>query len=111
MTGMKTKLTAGLAVAAAIYLVVWPIYSGLRTMHATLLAVDEKVVITELFPVVIALVPLAFPTQAVRVVAAILIGGFALVAMSIGLLYLPAAIMMVLAACVGDGATLRDAVP
>jgi hypothetical protein len=43
-----------------------------------------------------------FRKQAVRVVAAILIGGFSLVAMSIGLVYLPAAILMVLAACVAE---------
>ena len=60
-------------------------------------------------PVFIALFPLMFRKQAVRVVAAILIGGFSLVAMSIGLFYLPASILMVLAACVADTAEVPNA--
>jgi hypothetical protein len=48
------------------------------------------------------LVTLVFRRQAVRIIAAIVMGGFALISFSIGLFYLPAAILMALAACVED---------
>ena len=65
-----------------------------------------------MLPVVVALVPLVFHTQLIRVIAAVLIGGFVVISgSSIGLFYMPAAIMMLLAACVADTARLRDAVP
>ncbi len=70
-----------------------------------------SVLLPVMFPVFIALLPLMFHKQAVRVVAAILMGGFSLVAMSIGLFYLPAAILMALAACVADTAVVPDALP
>jgi hypothetical protein len=114
---MKTWLTAislGLAVAAAVFVLVWPIYTvhGNQPASATLVEVNGAwAAVPVTFPVVIALVPLMYRKQAVRVVAAILMGGFALIAMSIGLFYLPSAIVMVLAACVGDAAKLRDALP
>jgi hypothetical protein len=64
------------------------------------------------FPVALALVPLLLPRQAVRIAAAVLMGLFVVVAgMSIGLLYLPAAIFMLLAACVDGSAKFRDALP
>jgi hypothetical protein len=112
---MKTKLTAislGLAVAGAVYLLSWPVYTNHAGKDATLVEVNGAwALVPVTFPVVIALVPLVYRKQAVRVVAAILMGGFALIAMSIGLFYLPSAIVMVLAACVGDAAKLRDALP
>jgi hypothetical protein len=47
--------------------------------------------------------------EGVRIVATILIGGFALIAgFTIGLFYLPAAILLLLASCVPDAAKLRD---
>jgi hypothetical protein len=49
-----------------------------------------------------ALVPLVFRKQAVRIIAAIVIGAFALISFSIGLFYLPAGILMALAGCVED---------
>jgi len=118
LTAMKKRLTAvslGLAAAAAVFLLVVPVYSGFRDnqlVRATLLQQNGTwVIIPVMLPVGIALVPLAIPKQAVRVIAAILMGAFALIAMSIGLFYFPAEIMMILAACVGDAAKLRDAVP
>ena len=59
-----------------------------------------------MFPVLVALVPLVFRKQAVRIVAAIVMGGFVLISgMSIGMVYLPAGILMLLAACVEDSAS------
>lgn len=109
---MKTRLAAvsfGLALAAAVFLLMWPVYSN----GATLLQVNGSwAVVPVIFPVVVALLPGIFRKQAVRIVAAIVMGAFALVAgMSIGLFYVPAAIVMLLAACVADSAKLRDAFP
>ncbi len=113
---MKTWLTAvslALALAAAVFNLVYPVYSGFhgdQPARATLIDVNGTwSVVPVLFPVAVAAVALAFRKRAVRVVAAILMGAFSLVAMSIGLLYLPAAIVMILAACVGDTARLGDA--
>jgi hypothetical protein len=62
-----------LAVAAAIFLLVWPVYSGFdgsHTRHATLLEVNgEWAIIPVMFPVLIALMPLVFRKQAVRITA------------------------------------------
>ena len=90
---MRTRLTVvsvGLAMAAAIYLMVWPVYSGSdggRPAHATLKQVK----------------------QAVRIAAAIVLGGFVLISgFSIGLFYFPSAILMLLAPCVEPSAKFRD---
>jgi hypothetical protein len=113
---MRTRLTAvsfGLAVSAAIFLLVGPAYSGSaggRTTHATLVEVNGSwVVLPVMFPVLTALVPLIFHKQALRIIATILIGGFAFISgFSIGLFYLPAAITMLLAACVTPSAKISD---
>jgi hypothetical protein len=94
----------GLAIAAAAFLLVWPIYSGFdgtRTTHATLLQVNgPRVVVPVVFPILILLFPLIFRRRAVRIIATILIGGFVLVSgFSIGVFYLPAAVTMLLATC------------
>src|SRR5437763_16685583 len=98
---MKTRLAAPsfwLALAAAAFLLCWPVYSGFdgrRTTHATLLQVNGAwAVIPVMLRSAIALLPLVFRNQAVRIIATILMGAFALIAMSIGLFYLPAAIVM-----------------
>ena len=114
---MKTRLTAaslGLALAAAIYLLVWPIYTGsdgLRTTHATLLQVNGSwAILPVAFPVIIALVPLVVRKQAIRIIATLVIGAFSFVAgFTVGLFYVPAAVAMLLAACVTDSAKVRDA--
>ena len=61
-----------------------------------------------MFPVLVSLVPLVVRKQAVRIVAAIVIGLFVLISgFSIGMFYLPAAVLMLLAACVEDSAKWR----
>lgn len=115
---MKTRLTAasfGLALAAAIFLLVWPVYStfdGARTTHATLLQINGLFAIALVgFPVVIALLPLVFRKQAIRIVATVLVGGFSFISgASIGLFYIPAAVTM-LAACVAPSAKFLDLLP
>jgi hypothetical protein len=101
---MKERLTAisfALAAAAAVFLVVWTLLQGNGAL----------VIIPITFPVVIALLPLLFRKQAVRIIATIIMWGFAMISgFSIGLFYLPAAIAMLLAACVDDRATRHDAV-
>jgi ABC-type transport system involved in multi-copper enzyme maturation permease subunit len=105
---MKTRLTGvsfGLALAAAIFLLVWPIYTGSngkQTSHATLLQVNGPyILIPVMFPVLTTLIALLLRKQAVRIVATILLGGFAVIAgFTIGLFYLPAAIPMLPASCV-----------
>jgi hypothetical protein len=102
-------------VAAAVFLLVWPVYSGFdgrHTTHRTLLEVNGAwVIIPVTFPVVVAFLPVLFRKQAARIIATIIMLGFTLISgFSIGLFYLPAAIMMLLAACVDDSAKWRDAV-
>ena len=116
---MRTRFTAasvGMAVAAAIFLLLWPVYSGFdgeRPTHKTLLEVNGVwAVIPVMIPVLIALVPLVFRNQAVRVIAAIVMGAYVLVSgFSIGIFYLPAGFLMVLAACIRDSAKIRDLIP
>ena len=111
---MRARLTAvsfGLAMAAAIYLLIGPAYSvsdGKRLTHATLLQFNGPwIIIPVMFPVLIALTPLVFRKQAVRIAAAIVMGAFALIS-GFGLFYFPAAILMLLAACVEPSAKFRD---
>jgi hypothetical protein len=116
---MKTRLTGvafGLALVAAIFLAVWPTYSGFngsQPTRATLLQVNGPyALIPVMFPVLTTLIALLLRRQWVRIVATILISGFALIAgFTIGLFYLPAAILMLLASCVADSAMLRDVFP
>jgi hypothetical protein len=113
---MRARLTAvafALAMAAAIFLLGWPVYSGFdgeRTTHATLLQINGGwAVVLVMSPVLAALVPLLFRRQAVRIVAAIVMGGFVFISgFSIGLFYLPAGILMLLAACAEDSARMPD---
>ena len=108
MYSVKTRLTAvsfGLAIAAAIFLLVWPVYSGFngdQPPHASLLQVNgPSAIIPVLFPVLTTLMPLLLRKQWVRIIATVLIGGFALIGgFSIGFFYLPAGIVMLLASCV-----------
>jgi hypothetical protein len=81
---MKNRLTAisfALALAAAIYLLVWPVYSGFhdaRPTRATLVEINgEWVIVPVMFPVLVALVSLVVRKQVVRIIAAIVMGGFA----------------------------------
>ena len=99
-----------MAVAAATYLIVWPTYSGFtggRPVEATVLQVNGPAsLIGLLFPVLITFVPLLVRKQWARIAAAILTGGFSLIgAFTIGLFYLPAAFVMLLAGCVTESAS------
>ena len=74
---MKTRLTAisfVVAMVAAIFLLVWPVYSGFhdgRPTRATLVQINGAwVIVPVMFPVLLAFVPLVVPNQVVRVVAA-----------------------------------------
>jgi hypothetical protein len=89
--------------AAAGFLLIYPTYSGFsdnRPARATLLEVNGQwAMVPILLPVVLALVPVMFPHRAIRIIAAVVLGGFtALGAFSIGLFYLPAALAMAVAA-------------
>ena len=114
---MKTRLTIaslGLASAAGAFLLVWPLYSGFNgrnTTHATLLQVNgSRAILPVLFPVFLALLPLVFRKQALRITAAVVMLAFSFISgFTIGLFYVPAAIAMLLAACVADSAKFRDA--
>jgi hypothetical protein len=113
---VKTRLTAisfGLAIAAAVFLLVYPVYSGFdgeRPTHSTLLRVNGAwVIVPVMFPVVVAMVPLLIRKQAARIVATVVMGTFVLISgFSIGMFYLPAGILMLLAACVEDSAKFSD---
>jgi hypothetical protein len=105
-----------LALAAAIFLLVWPIYAGFngsQPTHGTLLQVNGPfVLIPVMFPVLTTLTALLLRKQWVRIAATILISGFAVIGgFTIGLFYLPAALPMQLASCVDDSAKLRDIFP
>ncbi|SRR5258708_5755078 len=97
--------------AAAIFLLMWPVYRGVGSggvTHRTLIQMNGWwVIFPVMFPLVAAL-PVVGRRHWLRIVAAIVMGGFALIGFSIGLFYLPAGILMALAACVEDSAKLRD---
>jgi hypothetical protein len=108
LTGtVMTTLSRLSALAAVIYLVLGPpAYSGIhdgRPTHATLIEINgEGVIVPVMFPVLVAALPVVERRHWLRIVAAIVMGGFALISFSIGLFYPPAGILMALAACVED---------
>jgi hypothetical protein len=109
-----TIASFGLASVAAVFLLVWPVYSGFNgrhATHATLLQVNgPRVILPVLFPVFLAFPPLVFRKQALRIVAAAVMLAFSFVSgFTIGLFYVPAAIAMLLAACVRDSVKYRNA--
>jgi len=113
---MKNRLAGasfGLALLAVIYLLLVPIYAGFngtQPSRGTDLQVNGPyALIPAMFPVLTALMALLFRRQWVRIGATILIGGFVVIAcFTIGLLYLPSGILMLLASCVDDSAKFRD---
>jgi len=114
---MKSRLTAisfGVALMAAIYLLVWPVYAGFvhgQHVRGTMLQVDgPHALIAVLFPVLTTLTALLLRKQAARIIATILLAGFVVISgFTIGLFYLPAAILLLLACCVADSSKFRDA--
>ena len=97
-----TGASFGLAVAAAVFLLVWPVYSGFNDGHptrATLLQVNGPGALIVLFPVFVTLMPLLARKHWARIGATILTGGFAIIGgFTIGLFYLPSALVMLFAA-------------
>jgi general stress protein CsbA len=66
-------------------------------------------IVPVMFPVLVALLPMIFRKQWVRIIATVVLGGFVLIGgFSIGFFYLPAGVLMLLAACVEDSAKFRD---
>jgi hypothetical protein len=94
-----TALSASLAIVAAVFVMSYPFYSNL---DGDLTLIGENgpwVFIPILLPVVIAAVPLAIQSRAMRIGSSVLLGAFILIAgYPIGLFYLPAAVAMVVAA-------------
>jgi hypothetical protein len=113
---MKDRLAGasfGLALLAVIYLLVWPIYAGFngtQPTRGTLLQVNGPyILIPVMFPLLLTLMALLFPRQWVRIGATILIGLFVVIAgFTIGLFYLPAGVLMLLASCVDNSSKFRD---
>ena len=94
-----------LAAAASIYLLVFPTgegYWGGRLHRTTLLeSQGPSASILVSIPVAIALLPLVFRRQGVRIGAVIVLWGFAIIGgFSIGLFYVPSAAVAQLAGCV-----------
>jgi hypothetical protein len=106
---LLAQISFVLAAAAAIFLLVVPIYWG-STGSRTLMEVNgEWVTFPVLFPVITAFLPVVFRKQVVRVIATVLMGGFVMIAsFSIGFLYLPAALVMLLASCSGLSSTTAE---
>jgi hypothetical protein len=102
---MKARLKEvafGLALTAAAVLLVLPIYSGFngtRPSRATLVEINGPWILLLLaIPVVITLQPLVFRRHSVQVVTTILIAGFTVLSsFSIGLFFVPATIVTLLA--------------
>jgi hypothetical protein len=110
-----TAIACALAVAAAVYLLVSPVYSGFsdnQPVRATVVQVNGLWSLVPVsFPIFLTVVPLAVPHKKVRIAVAVLLCAFVyLGGMTIGLYYAPAAVMLLLAACAPDSARLRDAV-
>jgi hypothetical protein len=104
---VKTRLTAvsfAAALATAVYVIE-------RVIDTDLVKADGAyILIPVFFPAWLAAMALLLRKQWVRIVAAVLLAIFVIIAgFSIGLFYAPAAFLMLLAACVSDSAKLRDA--
>jgi hypothetical protein len=111
-----TAISVILAVAASVFWLIIPAYTGARTdvtgspsgaprvqvsrTHATLIEVNgSRVILALVFPVLVALTPLLFPHRSLRIGAEAVLGAFAIVSgFSIGLFYLPSAAAMLAAA-------------
>ena len=111
MTFTKTllaEISLGLAAAAAIFLLVAPVYWGSNGGSRTLIEENGQwVIVPVMLPVVAAFLPVVFRRQKVRVIATVLLSGFVVIgSFTIGFLYLPAAIVMFLASCSGPSSTI-----
>jgi hypothetical protein len=102
-----TAISCSLALAASVFLLVFPSGSGYwgGQYHSTTLLQKEGlwVLIPLSFPVLVTLLPLVFPKRAVRIGASIIIWAFAILGgFSIGLFYIPSAVVVLLGACVNS---------
>ncbi len=94
-----------LALAASVFLLVYPSGSGNwgGQFHRTTILEKEGlwVLIPLSFPLIVTLLPLVFPRQVVRIGATVVLWAFAIIGgFSIGLFYIPAALVALLGACV-----------
>jgi len=113
---MKNRLAGAsfvLALLAAGFLLMWPVcsgFNGVQRTRGTLLQVNGPyILIPVLLPVLTALIALLLRKQVVRFVAAILMALFVVLGgFTIGLFYLPAGILMLLASCVDQSSQFRD---
>jgi hypothetical protein len=94
-----TRISFGIALAVSSLLLVVPSYTT-EWGSATMLDVNGLSVLIPLaVPVLIALTPVVFPKRSLRALAAIALGGFCLIGgFSIGLFYIPSAVIMAVAA-------------
>ena len=107
---LLAEISLGLAAAAAIFFLVVPVYWGPNGGSRTLIEENGQwVIVLVMFPVAAAFLPVLFRKQAVRVIATVLLGGFVVIgSFTIGLLYLPAALVMFLASCSGPSSTIAE---
>jgi hypothetical protein len=103
MAGRLTVISFYLALAASALLLVLPGYSGSiggQARQATLLDVNGSWALVPLsFPPVLLLIPLAFAKRALRVTACVVLFAFVVASgFTVGLFYLPAAVLLLLAA-------------
>jgi hypothetical protein len=95
-----------LAVTAAIFLLVVPVYWGPNGSRTLIEENGQRGIALVMFPVLTAHLPVIFRKRVVRVIATVLIGSFVMIgSFTIGLFYLPAAIVMFLASCSEPSAT------
>lgn len=115
--GVQTGLVAlsfGLSAAASGFLLVMPAYTGFgggHIEHQTLLEVNgPQAMVFLVFPVLVSLAPLLFPSRMARVTATALLCVFTLVSsFTIGLFYAPAAMAILMATCAELPQDLRSA--
>ncbi|HEX3299289.1 MAG TPA: hypothetical protein VHW68_04185 [Actinomycetota bacterium] len=110
------RLALGAAVVAALVVVFAPTYSSCTSGHAachgaSALAVNGPwIFVVVSVPVVLALIPVLINRPVTRVVATVLLWLFCVVALlTIGIFFLPAAILMTIAASRGDPVASVDA--
>jgi len=104
------KISVFLALAASVFLLVYPSGSGYwgGEFHRTTLlqSAGQGILVLLAFPVVLTLLPVLFPKRAIWIGAAFIIWAFAILGgFSIGFFYIPAAGAVLLGACVDSPAT------
>jgi hypothetical protein len=98
-----TVASLALAIAAVVFLLNYPVYSGFsggRPARATLLEVNGAwAVVPMMFPVLVAALAVAIPGRGVRIGAAVVLGIFSFIGgFTVGMFYVPSFFAMVVAA-------------